>query len=107
MVYHHNNCTNIYSKGRGSNFWELSGFFCFCFCFSFLRPHLQHMEVPRLGVESEQQLLAYATVTATPDLSHICDLCHSSHQHWILNPLSEVRDRTHILHGYYVRFLTH
>ena len=27
------------------------------------------MEVPQLGVESELQLLAYATVTAMPDLS--------------------------------------
>ena len=29
--------------------------------------HRQHMEVPRLGVESELQLPAYATATATPD----------------------------------------
>ena len=44
-----------------------SGFsvvFCFCFCFCFLGLHPQHMEVPRLGVESELQLLAYATATA-------------------------------------------
>ena len=33
-----------------------------------------HMEVPRLRVESELQLLAYTTATAMPDLSHICDL---------------------------------
>ena len=33
------------------------------------------MEIPRLEVESELQLLAYATATATPDLNHICDLC--------------------------------
>ena len=32
------------------------------------------MEVPSLGVKSELQLLAYATATAMPDLSHICDL---------------------------------
>ena len=32
------------------------------------------MEVPRLGVESELQLPAYTTVTATCDLSGICDL---------------------------------
>jgi len=31
------------------------------------------MEVPRLEVKSELQLLTYAT--ATRDLSHICDLC--------------------------------
>ena len=32
------------------------------------------MEVPRLGVESELQLLACTTATATQDLSHVCDL---------------------------------
>ena len=53
------------------------------------------MEVPRLGVELE--LLAYITVTAMPDVSHICDLCCSSWQCQSLNPLSEVRDQTHIL----------
>ena len=54
--------------------------------------HLQHMEVPRLGVESELQLPAYATATAMQDLSHICDLYHSSWQRRIPNPLSEARD---------------
>ena len=34
------------------------------------------MEVPRLGVESELKLLAYAI--ATQDPSHISDLHHSS-----------------------------
>ena len=58
---------------------------------------LQHMEVPRLGVELELQLPAYVTAIATPDLSHICDLHHSSWQQWALNPLSEVEDRTRIL----------
>ena len=38
---------------------------------------------------------AYAGATATRDPSRICDLPHSSQQHKILNPLSEVRDRTH------------
>ena len=62
------------------------------FCFLGLR--LRHMEVPRLGVESELQLPACitATATATPDLSHVCDLPHSSGQRWILNPLNKVRD---------------
>ena len=55
------------------------------------------MEVPGLGVESELQLPDYAVATATPDLSHIYDLCHSLWQHWILNPLSEAGDRTLIL----------
>ena len=46
-------------------------FFFFCF----LGPHLQHMEVPRLGVESELQLLAFTTTqdpsgTATYTTAH-------------------------------------
>ena len=44
------------------------------------------MEVPMLGVESELQLLAYPTATATPDPSHICALYHS------LWPFSEKRE---------------
>ena len=55
------------------------------------------MEFPRLGVELELQLPAYATATATPDLSCICNLHHSSWQHRILNPLSKARDQIHIL----------
>ena len=65
--------------------------------FFFLWPHLRHMEVPRLGVALELQVPAYTTTTATPDPSRICDLLHSSWQHWILNPLREARDRTRIL----------
>ena len=53
--------------------------FLFFFFFScFLGLHPQHMEVPRLQVESEIQLLTYTRATATCDLSHICDLHHSS-----------------------------
>ena len=55
------------------------------------------MEVPKLGVELELQLLAYTTATATQDLSHVCNLHHSSLQHWILNPLRKTRDRTYNL----------
>ena len=57
--------------------WPMNTFFFFLsFVFSGL--HLQHMEVPRLGVQLELQLSAYTTVTATPDLSHIGHLYHSS-----------------------------
>ena len=55
------------------------------------------MEVPRLGVKLELQLLAYTTAIATWDLSCVCGLHYSSQQHRILNPLSKVRDQTHIL----------
>ena len=57
------------------------------------------MEVPRLGVTSELQLPAYATATATPDPRLACDLPHSSGQCWILNPVTEAKDQTHILMG--------
>ena len=67
------------------------------FLFFFLEMHLQRMEVPGLGVESELQLLAYATATATPDQSHIFDLLCSLQQLGILNPLIEARDRICIL----------
>ena len=67
-------------------------FFFFSFCF--LGPHLQHMEVPRLGVQSELQLLAYTIAAATPDLSHVCNPHHGSRQRQIPNPLSESRDQT-------------
>ena len=69
---------------------------CYYYYF-FLGPQPQHMEVPRLGAQSELQLLAYVTATATPDPSHICDLHDSSQQHRILNPLCEAGDRTHNL----------
>ena len=65
--------------------------------FVFLGPHVWHMEVPKLRVQSELQLPEYTTATATSDLSHICDLHHSSWQCRILNPLSEARDRTRVL----------
>ena len=63
----------------------------------FLWPYLQHVEVPRLGVEWELQLLAYTTATAMQDPDCICDLHHSSGQCRILDPLSEARDRTCVL----------
>ena len=52
------------------------------------------MEVPRLGVKSELQLPVYTSAIATPDLSCICDLHHSSQE---LNPLNEARDQTPVL----------
>ena len=55
------------------------------------------MEVLRLGVKSELQLLAYATTTAMPDPSHVCKLHQNSRQHQVLNPLIEARGHTCIL----------
>ena len=55
------------------------------------------MEVPRLGVESELQLLAYTAAIAMQDLSCVCSLHQTSQQLWILNPLSKARDPTWVL----------
>ena len=45
------------------------------------------MEVPRLGVESELQPLAYARATAMRDPSCVCNLHQSSWQRRIVNLL--------------------
>ena len=70
--------------------------FCFIF-FCFLVPHLQHMEIPRLGVELELKLPAYTTATAIQGLSHVCNLHHRSQQCWIPDPLGKARDRAWVL----------
>ena len=74
-------------------------FFCsFVYLFfAFLGPCSRHMEVPRLGVESELQLPTYATATATWDPSCIWDLHHSSWQCHIPDALSKARDQAHTL----------
>ena len=72
-------------------FFSLSLFFCF------LGPHPWHMEVLRLLVELELQLLAFATTTAAQDPSCVWDLHHSPRQCQILNPLSKARDGTCVL----------
>ena len=59
----------------------------------FSGPPPRHMEVPRLGVQSPANTIA----TDMKDLSHDCNLYHSSQQHQILNPLSEARHQTCIL----------
>ena len=80
------------------NFFQSSIYILFqilsFFFFVFLGLHLWHVEIPRLGVQLELQLLAYTTATAMPYPSHICDVDHSSQQCWILNPLSKARDLT-------------
>ena len=89
-------------------YWNFIFFFLFFFFFVFfffffskefflLGLHPWHMEVLKPGVKSELQLPAYTTATATQDLSHICDLYHSSWQCQIVNPPIEARNRTCIL----------
>ena len=93
------------SLPAGSQAGKSSLFCSFLFSFFLFRATLLHMEVPRLGVESKLQLLAYTTASAAPDSRCICDLCHSLRQHQILNPprrpASNLRP-----HRDYIRFLT-
>ena len=64
------------------------------FFLHFLQPHLRHVEVVRLGIKPELQLLAYATAMAMHDLSLIWDLHCNLQQCQILEPLSKARDGT-------------
>ena len=59
-------------------------FIFFFFFFFGVWSHPRYIEVPRLGIESELKLLAYAIATAMPDLSHISNLHPSSWKQWIL-----------------------
>ena len=57
----------------------------------FLGLHLWHMEISKLGVERELQLLAYAIGKAMLDPSCICSLHCSLWQCQILTLLCEAR----------------
>ena len=63
---------------RGSFLWVLKGMDFFFFFF--VQLHLWHMEVPELDIISAVAE-TYATATATPDRSPVCDLQHSFQQH--------------------------
>ena len=55
-------------------FWAFKSvllFYYFFKSFVFSRPHLGHMEVPRLGIKLKLLLPAFARATATWDLSHV------------------------------------
>ena len=65
--------------------------------FSFLGPSLWHMNVSRLGIESELQLRPTPQPQQHGIPAAISDLRHSSWHCRILNPLSEARDPTQIL----------
>ena len=56
----------------------LPSLFYFFVFLSFLVPHPRHMEVPRIGVQLELQLLAYARATATWDPSCVYTTAHSN-----------------------------
>ena len=72
-------------------------FYLFLYFLGFFRVKPAACGGSQARVQSELQLLAYTTATATPYLSRVFGLHHSSH--WILNPLTEARDRTLQPHG--------
>ena len=59
--------------------------------------HLLHMDVSGLKVKLGLQLPAYTTVTSTPGLSHICNLCCNLQQCQIHKSLRKAKDRAGIL----------
>ena len=79
-------CSVSYSMRVG---WNKENLFVYLFIYNILG---LPVEVPRLGVQSELQLLPHTTATAVPDLSCVCDLHHSAWQRWILNTLSRSGD---------------
>ena len=81
------NHLNFYRPGVDK--WKTT--FCLFVLVFFIGPHLQHMEVPRLGVDSELQLPADTTATATWGPSRVCDL-HRSETNLVLNTLSHDRN---------------
>ena len=76
--------------GKKLRVWNLRNLYLYLY-FCFLGPHPGHTEIPRLGVELDLQLLAYATATANTESKPHCNLHRSSQQGRIPNPLSEVR----------------
>ena len=68
--------------------------FFFFFFFFFMWLHPQHLEVSRLEVELEQQLL---DCTHSHSNLRVCNLHHSLWQCWILNPRSGTEDQTLVL----------
>ena len=77
---------------------NLHSFFCFVL-FCFRAAPRAYGSSQSIKAESELQVQAYATATAMPDLSHICNLHPNSQQCQILNPLSRARYRTFVLMG--------
>ena len=75
----------------------VDSFMVFFGFFFFIGPHFRHMEVPRPEFKSVLHPSANTASTEMPELSHICDLHHSSWQRQILNPLREAKYQTCIL----------
>ena len=77
----------------------MESFFVFAFVFVFcpFRAWLVAYGSSQATGLMRTTVVAYTTATATQDPSCICNQHHSSRQHWILNPLSEAKDRIQVL----------
>ena len=71
---HNGNSSFFFLNGRIISYYYSAIQHIFLFFFFSLWPHQWHMEVPRLGTESEWQLPAYTTATAMQDPNCICNL---------------------------------
>ena len=76
---------------------EVTGKYNFILFIYFFRVVPWHMDVPRLGGRIRAAAASLGTASAMPDLSHVCDLHHSSWQCQTPDPLNEARDQTRIL----------
>ena len=78
------------------NYFFLSFFFFFCLFRASPMVYGNSQARGRIRAVAAS-LPAYATATATPDTSWVCELHHSSWQRQTLDPLSEARDPTPVL----------
>ena len=69
-------------------------FFVFSFLSFFFSFQGQTLSIWRFPGQGSIGATAASLHTATQDLSHVCDLHHSSPQHPIFNPLSKARNQT-------------
>ena len=88
-------CSLKGSKYKLSKIWQQMLFFFFFFLFR--DAPLAYASAQASDRTGATALLVYARAIATLHPSHDCDLHRSTWQRWILDPLSEARDRTHIL----------
>ena len=92
-----NNMKTHEIRDDGGNLYQIDIHYFFAFLLFFCRStgvaYVRYRARGRIGAP----LLAYTTVTATPDSSRVCKLHCSSRQCWILNPQCETRDQTCIL----------
>ena len=78
--------------------WATKELLCLCFfAFVFVFVFLSFSLFRAIPAAYGSSLARGWVGAATTGLWHICNLCCSSRQHWILNPLSEARDWTHVL----------